>query len=249
MKKVLILVVSSKTYPSYINQIFQKVSWAKNSKYPVLFYFGGSKKINIKKNNLYLTSSTKFEDMGKKTLEAFDYVNQNYDFDFILRTNNSSYIDLLSLQNFVESITSKDFCGGVIGYESKSKFISGAAYIIDKSILNIVLENKNKWNHSLLDDLAISKLLEEQGVVFTNLDRNDVISYPRPTDLRYDIFHTRLKLNSFRLSRIFEGFFMLKVSRNYKKFRNKNHIEDSMLDKIISIIFKGVKYFYFKLGD
>ena len=93
MKKVLILVVSSKTYPSYINQIFQKVSWAKNSKYPVLFYFGGSKKINIKKNNLYLTSSTKFEDMGKKTLEAFDYVNQNYDFDFILRTNNSSYID------------------------------------------------------------------------------------------------------------------------------------------------------------
>lgn len=247
MKKVLILVVSSKTYPSYVNQIFQKASWVRRSRYPVLFYFGGASKIKIKRNNLYLTSSTKFVDMGKKTLEAFEYVNQNYDYDFILRTNNSSYIDSIALEKLVESINSENFCGGVIGQEGKSKFVSGAAYLIDKHIVNLVLENKDKWDHSLLDDIAISILLDDQDITFTNFERNDVISYPRPTELRYDIFHTRLRLDKFRLPRIFEGFFMLKVSRNYKKFRKKNEAIDTFLDKVFSIIFRIIKYFYFKI--
>ena len=104
MKNVLILVVSSKTYPSYLNQIFQKASWVRQSKYPVLFYFGGSHKSHVEKNNLYLKSSTKFVDMGRRTLEAFEYVNQNYDFDYILRTNNSSYIDSIALEKLVLSI-------------------------------------------------------------------------------------------------------------------------------------------------
>jgi|TARA_Y100000389_G_scaffold149126_2_gene148383 hypothetical protein len=247
MKNVLILVVSSKTYPSYLNQIFQKASWVRQSKYPVLFYFGGSHKSHVEKNNLYLKSSTKFVDMGRRTLEAFEYVNQNYDFDYILRTNNSSYIDSIALEKLVESLSSENFCGGHIGEQDKSKFISGAAYMIDKSILNLILENKDKWDHSLIDDIAISRLLEDQNVTFTNFERNDVISYPRPSDLRYDIFHTRLRLDKFKLPRAFEGLLMLKVSKNYKKFRKKNEVIDTFLDQVLFLIFRVIKYFYFKL--
>lgn len=248
MKKVLILVVSSKTYPSYLNQLFQKASWVRQIKYPVLFYFGGSETINIKKNNLNLTSSKKFEDMGRKTLEAFEYVKQNYDFDFILRTNNSSYIDPISLEFFIESIKSENFVGGVIGEQNNSKFVSGAAYLIDNSILNLILENQDQWDHTLLDDLAISKLLENHNIKFTGLERNDVISYPKPTDLRYELFHTRIRLDKFRLSRLFEGFFMLKVSRNYKKFRKRNTSKDTLIDKVISLIFRVIKIFYFNIN-
>jgi hypothetical protein len=119
--------------------------------------------------------------------------------------------------------------------------------MIDKSILNLILENKDKWDHSLIDDIAISRLLEDQNVTFTNFERNDVISYPRPSDLRYDIFHTRLRLDKFKLPRAFEGLLMLKVSKNYKKFRKKNEVIDTFLDQVLFLIFRVIKYFYFKL--
>tara|TARA_A100001011_G_scaffold350314_1_gene389527 strand:- start:739 stop:1488 length:750 start_codon:yes stop_codon:yes gene_type:complete len=244
MKKVIILVMSSKTYPSYITQFFQKLTWVKDTEYPTIFYFGGSNKPQIKKRNLYLPVSTKRDAMGRKTIEAFKYIKENYDFDYILRTNTSSYIDYECLKNTIETIETPNYCGAVIGQLNNSSFISGAAYILEKSVVDIVIENEDTWDHSVVDDIAISKLLQKNNITFSNLERNDVTLFPTATSLNYSLFHTRCRLDTFKISRIFEGFFMTKIYINYKIYRHVPNVKDSFIDKFFSFFFKSIRFLY-----
>ena len=43
--------------------------------------------------------------MGMKTLLAFEWLEQNYDYDFVVGVTPSSYINYNNLENFIKKLT------------------------------------------------------------------------------------------------------------------------------------------------
>jgi hypothetical protein len=99
--------------------------------------------------------------IGLKTLQALQFVVDHYDFDFIFRTNSSSYVDGNRLVEFTRNITSTDFYGGFPGHSRFGPFASGAGILLSKSLVEKVLEESTRWRHGLIDDVALSKLIQD----------------------------------------------------------------------------------------
>ena len=103
--KIVILILSSNTYPSKRNKKAIQKTWA-NQDYPntdIYFYSAGTK-TKIVDRDLIIKDSGTAQDIGKKTLSAFDWVDKNREYDFIFRTNTSSYVEVNNLVKYIQNI-------------------------------------------------------------------------------------------------------------------------------------------------
>jgi hypothetical protein len=97
--------------------------------------------------------------IGEKTIEAFSTSVDNFDFDYIYRTNVSSYIDLSKLNEFVKNKPREGYYAGAVGNHQGISFASGCGYFLSRDVVNKVLENRKLWDHNLIDDVSLGKLL------------------------------------------------------------------------------------------
>jgi hypothetical protein len=185
----------------------QRQTWVKsfsNNKDIKIFYYKfdsltSSIKLHDKDNILFPGEESK-ADIGKKTVQAFQFIKDRYDPDFIYRTNISSYIHYHTFINHIEEIPKNKFYGGLIGYHPPrgsigQMFCSGSGYFISRDLINLCLSKKQLWNHSLPDDVAISQIFLQEGIRplpqerfdFPHLDSSINIDVPD------DIFHFRCK--------------------------------------------------------
>lgn len=141
--------------------------------------------------------------IGLKTLKAFQFVVDNYDFDFVFRTNSSSYIDGDLLVELTKHKSGTDFYGGFPGRSRFGPFASGAGILISKSIVEKVLENSTRWRHGLIDDVALSKLIQERvrpNVTISPLSRDEFQSPEQVSLAKDDVikngYHFRCKAES-----------------------------------------------------
>jgi hypothetical protein len=153
--KILILVLS--TVDDIQIEIIKK-TWAsyRLPEIDIYFYYGKNDLKNTN-NNIYLDVIEKYENMGYKTLKMFEYI-KDFEFDYIFRTNTSSYINQEKLLEFIKDKPSDDFYCGIIGF-SDIKFCSGCGYFLSKNIIKKILNSKKDWDHKLVDDNALGKIL------------------------------------------------------------------------------------------
>lgn len=247
--KIVILVLSSNQLVAKINRMFQKISWVTD--YPnvkIIFYLGGYKKTELVSNDtLKLTSSKKFKDIGVKTIDSFEWVDNNLEYDFIFRTSASSFLFIPKLIEFVnKNFDNIDYSGVVAQakYLGKDiKFASGSGYFVSKKIVSLILNNKDLWNHKLIDDVALGEFLKEFNIEPFNFERNSINVFPSYESMNYELFLTRCKINQFNLPRILEAFYMLKLKNNYMIF-NKNLKYNKNFEKINLFFIKIIQKFY-----
>lgn len=127
--------------------------------------------------------------LGHKTIRAFNLIKE-LDFDYIFRTNSSSYVDKKMLLEYVKTKPKFNYYSGVIGNHHGIKFSSGCGYILSKDLLNLVLNQKNNWNHNLVDDVAMGKLLYDNNI---NPSFNERFDVSDGTGIPMNFFHYRLK--------------------------------------------------------
>ena len=137
-----------------------------------------------------------------KTIKAIEYCNNNFKFDYLLRTNMSSFIILNKLYTYCLNNTID--CGGHIGFCHKDpqfvngrKFISGSGILLSNNACHYLIENKNIINYNIDDDVGISSVLKEK-YKFTQIHRNDkMINIPFIKELviNSDVYHYRCKNN------------------------------------------------------
>ena len=60
----------------------------------VIYYYGDYNETNMEGDRLFLDSPEGLMNVGHNTLKMYEYVLGNYDFDYIYRTNSSSYINI-----------------------------------------------------------------------------------------------------------------------------------------------------------
>jgi len=142
-----------------------------------------------------------FSTIGLKTLEVLQFAFENFDFEFIYRTNVSSYLDLPKLNSFISQQSRREFYGGFIGSSGKTQFASGSGYFLSRDLVSKVLQNRNLWDHREFDDVALGKLISNfRDVGIQRIERVDLRSISDVQELSPQgsggVFHYRCKMKN-----------------------------------------------------
>jgi hypothetical protein len=120
------------------------------------------REMNVKHfgTELYLDIPEGLRYLGLKVIKSLEYLHkQNY--DVVYKTTLSS---LVNDRNFLLEVSrvnlSSPYYGGTVINFGRHPFVSGANLMINRKTIEILLNSKSKWNHGLLDDVAIGRILE-----------------------------------------------------------------------------------------
>jgi len=104
-----------------------------------------------------------------KTIKAFQYIDNNYSFDYIIRSNISTIVDFNLLTEYLQD-TPIQYGGGLKNTISGDKnhpdlenliFASGTSIILSKVTLNDLLKKKQHIRNDLIDDVSIGVLMRD----------------------------------------------------------------------------------------
>ena len=161
-------------------------------------------KVEVGAHEISSSLTESYSLIGLKTVRTFEAILKLLEFDYVYRTNISSYVDLNGLSSFVGKLDDPDleFFGGAIGTHNGYKFASGSGYLIGRNLVEKAVESKAAWDHSLIDDVALSKLLFEwHGVEPVGISRIDLNSILITEGLDVDSstnFHYRCKTDNYK---------------------------------------------------
>lgn len=183
MKKLLITVMScDKEFFSNQEELI-KQTWAKDiidGKYPnidIVFYMGCPVINETYFDNDLKTIVLKCEDgldnTFKKTIRAFEYIDNNYEYDYIFRTNTSTYVNVQLLNEFIQSITDDNVLYGSEIYSLSEStcpyplclFARGNSIILSKKHIGILLKDSYPLLYlNLCDDYTIGSIINSHWI-------------------------------------------------------------------------------------
>jgi hypothetical protein len=166
--KILILVLSINDQNIY-SQFYktQKETWdtlnVKDIK--TIYYFANSEKNFIYNENIYTNIKEGYLNIGYKTLTAFELI-KNLEFDYIFRTTSSSYVDKKLLMEFIVNKPKDKFYSGITVSYGQLLFASGCGYFLSRDLFEYILENKNEWNHNVIDDVSLGIMMQGYAKIY-----------------------------------------------------------------------------------
>ncbi len=169
MKRVLILVLSSEIppYEPMINQAMTTWDSVDVENTETIYYCGKSLKKNTSKI-IYLPIADQLSTMGEKTLQALEWALKNKEFDYIARAHSSCYVDKKQLINHIQELPYNNVFEGIEATSQNGfQFLwGGGHYVISKDVIEKIVENRSKWNHSYMEDESMSVLCSSFGIPF-----------------------------------------------------------------------------------
>jgi hypothetical protein len=171
-----------------------KKTWATNtcSNVKTIFYTDNqrrlfkSRKPVFKDPNLILPCKDGYIECTEKTLQAFEYITSNYEFEYIFRTNLGSYLNIDKILLFLVNKPVTKFYSGIIGqaeYEGKPiPFASGSGFFLSQDLVKFIVANRTSLNTTVIDDLALGLFMYNNNILLdTNARRlsytDDTIEY------------------------------------------------------------------------
>lgn len=167
MKTVLILVLSCDK-PPYDKMIKTSLStWdSVDIEGCETIYYCDEGKKNTEKI-VYLPVKYSLETMGEKTLQAFDWALKNKKIDYIARVHSSCYVDKKRLLDYIQTLPDSDVFAGAEVTDTPRWMWGGGHFILSKDVVEKIVSNRSKWNHSVMEDKAMSYLVDSLGIPFT----------------------------------------------------------------------------------
>jgi len=159
-----------------------------------------------------------------KSIHSMDYCHKTFKYDYLIRTNLSSFYNIPKLLDYLDELPDNNYAGGVYGVSYNIPFICGAGIVISSDLIEKMLK-------SALQDNAV----------------NEILHYPDDVLLSYLI---NLHINPVTYQgvprcNISEKLTVEKIeslSRDYFHFRNRNDQTNRVLDsQNIALL---AKYFY-----
>jgi len=242
--KIIFLILSSDKYPSPINEKKQKNTWVKhaeNSGNIVIFYKGGTGEF-LDEDYLYLNSGDGLYDIGYKTIEALKWVKKNYDFQYLIRSNSSTYINVKEIEKFIESLdlNTPIYAGRSTSFNNQFDYVHGSCIILNSLAVIKIIENQEYWDHRLIDDAALGKLFDLNKIKVLNKDIFDVGSELLRKEINKNQVAYRCKMELAGYPRYLDKFF-IQIVHDFLHEKN-----NSLKVFFFRIIFKIIKIFNFK---
>lgn len=200
-KKVLIIIIAQKEEPYKTLEYASRNTWA-SIKHPDMqvLYLHAQPGItpHINADELIVNGNEGWLNIGYKTISAYEYCLNNLEFDYVYRTNLSSYVHQEGLYNYVNTCPMDNVYNGVVGNHNGTPFASGCGYLISKDLMRYVVDHRHLWDHvSHYDDVSIAKVLQTIPILPTFVQRMDIITDSAlqtfDTSTINDCFHFRCK--------------------------------------------------------
>lgn len=167
MKTVLILVLSS-DWPPY-DRLMQcsMRTWdsIEVDGCETVYYHSSSDNKNTEKV-IYFPIDNSLFSVGKKTLMAFEWALKNKSFDYIARPGANCYIHKRGLLNYIQTLPDTDVFTGLEVVDSP-RWLWGLGTVISKDVVQKIVDNKEQVDHTKMEDVSISQLVDRLGIPFT----------------------------------------------------------------------------------
>jgi hypothetical protein len=225
---VLVLGTRFRPYPMLIRA--SEATWASVAvpDVEVVFYFGGDGP-RMADGHLTLPVPDDFAHIGEKTIACFEYLLENREFDLVFRTNCSSYVDLMNLSRYVAAhAQARGFYAGTPSTHGGVTFASGSGYFLSRDLVELVVRERDAWNHALLDDVALGLLLSTAGHTPVAVPRIDYSTPREVVDVDVSQFHFRCKTPS--RARLDDVEILLRLHRAFCRARNRPLPRPLLLD-------------------
>jgi hypothetical protein len=142
--------------------------------------------------------------IGLKTILALKFLLENYEFDYVCRTNTTSYLDVPKLLEHLEGQPRTNFYAGVVGSAfGDLEFASGAGILLSRDVVQRICDKAIAWKHGYIDDLALGEVvanLRKPSVPLVPLERLDLYTLEAAKEIEekkiLDHFHFRCKSSS-----------------------------------------------------
>jgi hypothetical protein len=131
----------------------------------------------------------------EKTIFSLEYINENYDFKHLLRTNLSSFFRSEKILELSNNLRDNNVYTGFAG----PNWASGSGFWLSKDIILYLIENKKKLEYEIIDDVGIGNLLFSKFYKDDITSRQDFYEYYilnkyDPNILKkYNAYHIRIK--------------------------------------------------------
>jgi hypothetical protein len=165
--RIIFLIIYSENLEQY--KEMRRMSEMYYSIFPNINYFYIQFKNDIE-NDIYLEHDLIFQGTESfvpgiyiKSVKALQYINQNFNYDFVIRTNLSSFWHMNNLFELLNSVPIHGYAGGY-GHQG---FLSGTGIIMSKDVGYTIAHSNDQSN--LMDDIVISNIIQANGYSMINV--------------------------------------------------------------------------------
>lgn len=143
-------------------------------------------------DTLYVRGTESYYNITRKTLLALEYFMSRGSYNFIIRTNLSSVWIFPKTLQFLETLPTTRYYGGVVCTHERVPFVSGTCIVLSYDTARILLQHKQlAYKNNLVDDVDIGVALYHVGIYPVNsISRVDVFT---EEDTRKGGFHYRVR--------------------------------------------------------
>lgn len=174
--KLIILVMCSSSYRYRKLEYAIKETWANNVNpdVKIIFYTDNQRRLFkrgkavFKDPDLILPCKDGYTECTEKTLQAFEYIASNFEFEYIFRTNLGSYVNLPKILFFLSDKPVTKFYSGIIGQAEYGgisfPFASGSGFFLSQDLVKFIVTNRNDLNNEVIDDVALGLFMHKNSI-------------------------------------------------------------------------------------
>jgi hypothetical protein len=174
-----------------------------------------------------------------KTIKAMEYIEENFDYNYILRCNISCFFIISKLIETRKKMDKNNVYAGVIEKTNYSfEFISGACIWFSRDNINFILKNKELLDYNIPDDVSIGKLMKEKKK--TKLNRLDIVS-PENWISSSDRLEIKKTLSNDEIATLLneavnKNYFQLRI-----KIQNNRNIDIQIVSELTNLLYRRNK--------
>lgn len=176
--KILMLILASDDTEIYLRLQDMWRSYMKSNPSVDCYFYKGDPHMKdaykLTDDTLYIQIHDLFETVYEKTLRAFRYFEKElYKYDFVYRTNVSSFVVLNKYVDYCTRIPRERFVSAVIGVHGLISFPSGSGFTITPDLIRQLIADNPPLTEQ--DDVTIGEWLTEKHIVITPVPRFDFV--------------------------------------------------------------------------
>lgn len=126
-----------------------------------LFYCGKSDRPSTSEVFYSPEHDEELERVSPRTIEAFEKSLSIPNWDFMARTHSSTYVHKRNLVDFCETLPRENLLSGLLVTGERPFLWGGGSYIMSRDVIEKFVENKSKWNTSIMEDNSLTDLANE----------------------------------------------------------------------------------------
>jgi hypothetical protein len=184
--KTLFMILGSQSKEHEMDLLAQKSTWLRGlppEQHYVILRGGNSKIAELKADTVYLPVEENTQNILEKTILGLEWALNNSDFDFLIRTNVSTYFPFDLVHKILSGIDpSKIYFGGYIDFCDhrmdqvviRTSYVTGTAILMTRKCVELLVKSDWKSLSGLPDDLAITLALRAANVDPINIQRNNL---------------------------------------------------------------------------